>query len=180
MSRDNHQDIVQRVYNAHAPEHTAESVLAFAVRVIAALPRDERAGLLRKDAGENIVNFHGVMVSAGRLCYPDGQLYKIATDIPATNAPVWNDDGQVDTARYFDIAAFLDPVPSPVPVPAPAPTSDPPSTIVDWRELDRLDALLASVDRIVEGLTSTRDAIVALGVKIGELEAKGIPAHLRF
>lgn len=179
MSRDNHQDIVQQVHNAHPPQHTVEGTLVFLARVLAALPRDERAGMLRKDAGENIASFHGVMVSVGRVCYPDGQLYKIATDIPTTLAPVWNDDGPVEPSRYFDVTPFLEewrePSPSNPPEPLPEPTPEPaPSPLPD-----EFDKLFEAMERIIGGLEGVRSAVVGLDARIAEVQQKGISTHVR-
>lgn len=201
MSRDNHQDVVAAVFQNRAPEHTVESVLDAVVRVIRLLPRDERAGLLRKDAGENITPFHGVMCSAGRICYPDGQLYKIATDIPTTNAAVWNDDGQVEPSRYFDITPFLDASADPPATPnPPAPPAEIPPTPDELGD-DDVQTLVAATARIVQGMTDVRESIdaiaagaiipletrlatmqgsiEALGAKIEQLQLRGIAAHLR-
>ena len=46
---------------------------------IAWLLRGEGAGLLIKNGGENIVSWKGYSFSAGRICYPDGQIYKVLT-----------------------------------------------------------------------------------------------------
>src|SRR6185436_15696744 len=96
----NHLDAVQYVYSLQPAEKTLPGALAFLLRLLDALPVSERAGLLLKPAGENIVPYNGQMVSAGRICYPDGQLYKVLTDVPTTNGPSWQDDGTVDPSRY--------------------------------------------------------------------------------
>lgn len=97
----NHVDVVQRLHNEQPPAKTLEGALGFLLRLLAALPAHEKAGLLSKPAGENIIDYHGQMVSAGRICYPDGQLYKVLTDIPTTNGPGWADDGTVEVTRYI-------------------------------------------------------------------------------
>jgi hypothetical protein len=174
----NHQDIVARVHAEHPPEHTIEGTLEFLVRVLAELPRDERAGMLRKDAGENIAPFHGVMVSVGRICYPDGQLYKIATDIPTTLAPVWNDDGPVEPSRYFDVSPFLEgpaqpATPSADPPPAEGPTDPGDETIDD--EFDRLFALLENGIAI---LIDLRDQVRAVDEQLAAVRREGVRVHL--
>jgi hypothetical protein len=62
--------------------------------------RQRGVGLLRKDTGENVVAWHGINFSAGRLCYPDGHIFKLLTDVGGANGPTWADDGDVDPARY--------------------------------------------------------------------------------
>lgn len=57
-------------------------------------------GLLIKTAGDNIYTCGGVNYSAGRVCYPNGHIFKILTDVPTTNGPEWADDGFVDPQRY--------------------------------------------------------------------------------
>lgn len=177
MSRDNHQDIVQRIHDQFPPEHTVEGTVAFLARVLAALPREERAGMLRKDAGENIAPFHGVMVSAGRVCYPDGQLYKIATDIPNTLAPVWNDDGPVDPARYFDVTPFLGEAQPPAPAPGPNPPPEP--APVDQLDplLDEFDQLFALGKEMIATLESVKEAINRAADKADALGKSGLRVH---
>jgi hypothetical protein len=181
----NHQDIVAREHARQAPDKTVDGALAFTVRVLAALPRAEGAGLLRKPAGENIAAFHGVLVSAGRVCYADGKIYKILTDIPATMAPVWNDDGVVEVTRYFDVAAFLDPQPPPAPELQPTPRPTPAPGTSDDPIGDELDKLLDAGARIVEALGDVRNVVIELGSKVDALNANadhfrknGVAVHL--
>ena len=47
--------------------------------------RGEGAGLLIKTGGENIVSWQGKSFAAGRICYPDGKIWKVLTDVPTTN-----------------------------------------------------------------------------------------------
>jgi hypothetical protein len=92
----NHFDIVQQVHQEQPPiSGDLASVFAYQQRVLARLARQfpaERWGYLKK-GGDNTITFAGETVKVGRVCGPDSQLYKIATDVPTTNAPVWNDDG---------------------------------------------------------------------------------------
>jgi hypothetical protein len=62
--------------------------------------RGEHAGLLRKDGGENIVTWQGISFSAGRICYPDGHIYKVISDVGGANGPSWSDNGFVDPSLY--------------------------------------------------------------------------------
>lgn len=84
--------------------------------------RAEGAGLLLKPAGENIVTWQGQSFSASRICYPDGRLVKILTDVPTTNGPSWQDNGTVDRRLYV---AAIDPDPAPVVVEEPDPIVEP-------------------------------------------------------
>lgn len=171
MTDVNHGDIVARENMKQPPEKNVESALAFTVRVIGQLPRNEGAGLLRKPSGENIAPFHGVLVSVGRICYADGQIYKILTDIPATMAPVWNAEAPVDPARYFDVSAFLDPLPQPTPTPQPTPQPTPTPEPAPGATDDEVQLLLDAGDRIVASLADVRNAVAELGTKIDQLNA---------
>src|SRR5438874_919324 len=112
-----HLDIVQRI-RAEKFSDTPAAMLDFVLRVLAALPANEKAGLLRKDGGDNIARYEpaGVNVSVSRVCYPDGTLVKILTDAGpgGANGPAWNDNGTIDPALYIAVAA---------PVVAPPPTA---------------------------------------------------------
>jgi hypothetical protein len=98
-----HLDIVQQLYQEAPAERTLEGALAFTLRVIERLNRqfpDERAGLLIKKAGENILVFDSTSVSVARICYPNQKLYKVLSDVPATNGPQWLDDGFAQVGGY--------------------------------------------------------------------------------
>jgi len=58
------------------------------------------AGLLLKPSGENIVQWNGRSYSASRICFPDGHIYKLLTDVPTTNGPSWQDNAYVDRSLY--------------------------------------------------------------------------------
>ena len=60
-------------------------------------PGQKAAGLLIKNGGENIVGWQGYSFAAARICYPDGHIFKVLTDVPSTNGPSWQDNGFVDT-----------------------------------------------------------------------------------
>jgi hypothetical protein len=82
-----------------APDHTPEGAFEVTKRVAWAL-RGEGAGLLIKNAGENIVPWMGYSFAAARICYPDGHIYKVLTDVPATNGPSWQDNDFVSRSLY--------------------------------------------------------------------------------
>jgi hypothetical protein len=113
----NHLSIVQAVYAAQKPDPTEAGLLDFLLRVIAALPAEEHAGLLRKDDGENISVYPpaGIKVSLSRLCYPDGAIYKVLADAgtsPASgNFPAWTDNGVVSPTRYVPVTGSSRPMP---------------------------------------------------------------------
>jgi hypothetical protein len=64
--------------------------------------RAQGGGLLIKDGGENIVSWQGYSFSAGRVCFPDGHIYKILSDVGpgGANGPQWADNDFVDRSRY--------------------------------------------------------------------------------
>ena len=66
---------------------TVEGAFEVTKRVAWAL-RGEGAGLLIKNGGENIVGWQGYSFAAARICYPDGHIYKVLTDVPSTQRPV--------------------------------------------------------------------------------------------
>lgn len=107
----NHFDVVDRLHSEQPPAHTLEGALEFLLRVVRALPADEAAaGLLLKPGGDNIVEYNGRMVSASRICYPTGAIVKVLTDVPSTNGPSWQDDGEVvDADRYVAVIGSSEP-----------------------------------------------------------------------
>jgi hypothetical protein len=94
-----HQKLVECIHDRVNPAHTPEGAFEVTKRVAWAL-KGEGAGLLIKNGGENIVSWHGRSFAAGRICYPDGHIYKVLTDVPATNGPSWQDNGFVDRSLY--------------------------------------------------------------------------------
>src|SRR5205823_2388898 len=62
--------------------------------------RGEGGGLRIKNGGENIIGWQGYSFAAGRICYPDGHIFKVLTDVPTTNGPSWQDNGFVDRSLY--------------------------------------------------------------------------------
>ncbi|MEO8258552.1 MAG: hypothetical protein ABI868_14485 [Acidobacteriota bacterium] len=87
------------------PPHTVEGAFDITRRVAWAL-RGEGAGLLIKPGGENIVTWQGRSFAAGRICYPDGHIFKVLSDVPTTNGPSWQDNEFVDRSLY---APAIDP-----------------------------------------------------------------------
>jgi hypothetical protein len=93
------QKLSECVVAAVGPAHTEEGAFEVTKRM-AWLLRGEGAGLLIKNGGENIVSWKGYSFAAGRICYPDGHIYKVLSDIPSTNGPSWQDNGFVDRSLY--------------------------------------------------------------------------------
>jgi hypothetical protein len=92
-------ELVACVHAAVNPARTPEGAFEVTKRV-AWLLRGSGGGLLIKRGGENIVYWKGEWFSAGRICYPDGHIYKVLTDIPSTNGPGWQDNDYVDRDLY--------------------------------------------------------------------------------
>jgi hypothetical protein len=91
--------LVKCVHAAVNPARTVEGAFEVTKRV-AWLLRGSGGGLLIKNGGENIVSWKGRSFSAGRICYPDGKIWKVLSDIPTTNGPSWQDNGFVDKSLY--------------------------------------------------------------------------------
>lgn len=92
-------DLVACVHAAVNPARTEAGAFEVTKRV-AWLLRGGGAGLLIKNGGENIVAWQGFSFAAARICYPDGHIYKILSDVPTTNGPGWSDNGFVDKSLY--------------------------------------------------------------------------------
>ncbi|HJZ78640.1 MAG TPA: hypothetical protein VKE51_43230 [Vicinamibacterales bacterium] len=92
-------DLVACVHAAVNPSHTVEGAFEVTKRV-AWLLRGSGAGLLIKNGGENIVSWRGYSFAAGRICYPDGHIWKVLSDVPGTNGPSWQDNDFVDRSLY--------------------------------------------------------------------------------
>jgi hypothetical protein len=91
--------LVECIHDAVNPTHTVEG--AFEVtKWVAWTLRGEGAGLLIKNGGENIISWQGYSFAASRICYPDGHIYKVVTDVPTTNGPSWQDNSFVDRVLY--------------------------------------------------------------------------------
>jgi len=91
--------LVRCVHDLVRPARTVEGAFEVTKRVAWAL-RHQGGGLLIKNGGENIVPWQGYWFSAGRVCFPDGHIYKVLTDIPSTNGPSWQDNDFVDRSLY--------------------------------------------------------------------------------
>jgi hypothetical protein len=94
------QKLVECIHDAVNPAAgSVDQAFEVTKRVAWAL-RGEAAGLLRKDGGENIVSWQGYSFSAGRICYPDGHIYKVVGDVGGANTASWSDNGFVDPSLY--------------------------------------------------------------------------------
>jgi hypothetical protein len=94
------EDLVKCVHAAVNPARTPEGAFEVTKRV-AWLLRGSGGGLLIKNGGENIVSWMGYSFSAARICYPDGHIYKVLSDVPTTNGPTWQDNDFVDRSLYL-------------------------------------------------------------------------------
>lgn len=190
----NHLDIVQQMHARQPPTSgSLDSCFQFQRRVLEALARvfpAEGWGYLKK-GGENTTQFNGQTIKVGRVCGPDSQLYKIMTDIPTTNDPIWNDDG-ILTVDFpgtepgqwwmpFEGAAVPVPTPDPVPGPTPTPTPSPaPSPNPDL--MTAVQAVLVQVNiqaNLIATMSSRMEALfVDMQARTNELKAiLGQPQH---
>lgn len=98
------QDNYALVECIHSHIRPTDQYSAFEVtkRVAWALRDRGGAGLLIKPAGENIVTWRGYTFAAARICYPDGHIYKVLSDVGpgGANGPSWQDEGFIDRNRY--------------------------------------------------------------------------------
>jgi len=92
-------DLVACVHAAVNPSRTVEAAFEVTKRV-AWLLRGSGAGLLIKNGGENIVSWKGYSFAAARICFPDGHIWKVLSDVPGTNGPSWQDNDFVDRGLY--------------------------------------------------------------------------------
>jgi hypothetical protein len=94
------QKLVECIHAAVKPASgSVEAAFEVTKRVAWAL-RGEGAGELIKEGGENIVSWQGYSFAAGRICYPNGQIYKVVSDVGGANGPSWQDNGFVDPKLY--------------------------------------------------------------------------------
>jgi hypothetical protein len=65
--------------------------------------RGDGTGLLIKTGGENVVPWQGQSFAAARVCFPDGHIYKLMSDVGAggSNSPAFQDNGFVDAGLYY-------------------------------------------------------------------------------
>jgi hypothetical protein len=152
VQHSNQSALVNRLHEEHPPARTVEAALEFTLRFILASPAEEEAGLLRA-GGENVLDYLGQSVKAGRICYPDGSIVKILTDIPGTNGPSWQDSGEiVDRNRYVPVERTGE-IHNPPPPPPPPPTID-------------MDARLAAIEAKVDANAA---AIAALHARVDQI-----------
>jgi len=91
--------VVECIHDRLNPPHTPEGAFEVTKRFAWAY-RNEGAGLLIKNGGENIVAWKGRSFSASRVCLPNGHIYKVLSDVPTTNAPSFQDNDYVDPSLY--------------------------------------------------------------------------------
>lgn len=93
-------DLVACVWNAVRPTDSVGDMEV--TKRVAWLLRGDRAGLLIKESGENVIRWQGYSFSATRICYPDGHIFKIIGDAGpgGANSPGFGDNGFVETALY--------------------------------------------------------------------------------
>jgi hypothetical protein len=92
--------LVECVWNAVRPIDSVGDLEV--VKRVAWLGRGEGMGLLIKASGENVVLWQGYSLSATRICFPDGHIYKIISDAGpgGANTPTWSDNGFVERSLY--------------------------------------------------------------------------------
>jgi hypothetical protein len=98
-STGNKEKLVECIHDHVNPARTVEGAFEVTKRVAWAL-RGEGAGLLIKNGGENIIGWLGYSFAAARICYPDGHIFKVLTDVPSSNGPSWQDNDYVDRSLY--------------------------------------------------------------------------------
>lgn len=151
-----HVDIVQRIHDAEPAStwQSADGMLGFVLRVIAALPANEKAGLVKApQGGENVAHYapsdHWVRVN--RVAYADGTLAKILLNsgVGGANTPAWNESAD-DPGLYLEVdAPHVDPPASDPPVP--------PAPVVDLSEL-------------IAAVRAVRETVIALGHELDTLK----------
>jgi hypothetical protein len=72
------------------------------VKRVAWLLRGKGAGLLIKNSGDNVVLWQGYALSASRICFSDGHIFKIISDAGpgGSNGPQYADNGFTDLSAY--------------------------------------------------------------------------------
>src|SRR5207245_7937609 len=88
------------VHDAVQPQAGSPAAAFEVTKRVAWLLRGESGGLLIKNGGENIVSWQGYSFAAGRMCYPDGHIYKVVGDVGGANTASWADNGFVDPSLY--------------------------------------------------------------------------------
>jgi len=94
-------NVVKCVHGYVNPGPSATRAFEVTKRV-AWLYRGEGMGLLIKTGGENIISWQGYSFAIGRVCYPDGHIWKVLSDVGegGTNGPGYADNGFVETNLY--------------------------------------------------------------------------------
>jgi hypothetical protein len=119
-----HLDIAEQAFILSAlppPPRLPDEALRYLTRLLGLLPAEEQAGYLGKPGGDNIAALpDGTFVSVSRICYPDGQLYKVMSDAP-NGGPQWVDNGLVPAGQRY--------IPFGGPHTMPAPDDPPPPTV---------------------------------------------------
>ncbi len=69
---------------------------------VAWLLRASGGGLLLKGSGENVVPWMGINYSASRICFPDGHIFKLFTDVGpgGANLPIYSDNNFAPVTDY--------------------------------------------------------------------------------
>ena len=86
----------------HAAVHPTNSVGDFeVVKRVAWLVRGNGGGLLIKTSGENILSWQGYSFSASRMCFSNGQIYKViaSAGVGGENTPDFSDNGFIDPSQ---------------------------------------------------------------------------------
>jgi hypothetical protein len=93
-------DLVTCVWNTIYPTDSVGDLEV--VKRVAWLLRGDGAGLLIKNSGDNVVLWQGYSLSASRICFADGHIYKIIGDAGpgGANSPGFADNGFVDLSLY--------------------------------------------------------------------------------
>ena len=92
--------LVNCVWNAvHPTDSVSDMELT---KRVAWLLRGEGAGLLIKTSGDNVVIWQAYSLSASRICYPDGHIWKLLSDAGpgGSNLPQFADNDFVDKTLY--------------------------------------------------------------------------------
>ena len=93
-------DLVICVWKAVQPVDSVSGMEM--VKRVAWLVRGEGAGLLIKIGGDNAILWQGYSFSSSRICYPDGNIFKLIIDAGpgGTNVPTLADNDFVDKSLY--------------------------------------------------------------------------------
>lgn len=162
----NHVDEVKSLAAKFPIDRTSEkSIFQFTKRVAFELHKVDGCGLLIKDGGENVVIENGKSYSISRVCYPDGQIYKILSDAGpgGANGPQWSDDGKVEPNR------FAEPIPvgdAPQEPPGPDPSL---GARVTKLEGDLLN-VFGSLENVVKAVNFLNDQCNALNTQVKSLQ----------